>query len=416
MSLPLPYIENVNTTVAQIFSNISGVSVENEDTYLFETFYGYKVTAGNLTVHIAIACLALWVIALNSILLNTLYHCRKHLEVTDIFIFSLGIADTFVGILLLYNTVYNLLNFQYLYECFLRFGMIQSVLLTSCWHLGLLTINRYIKITRPYSYHHTFTTVKVIVECVCMWVFAFSVGFLPMMGWDRQFIPENKEDSNQVCRFFGIMDAGYLKLTICLYWIPLMLMIGMYSHIFKISHHHAKSISQQHQVVCQSTEKANADVKIAMHEDLSPSPESSGHDKDKKRRSIPNLIRSKVFGERPSWKLTKTVSIIIGVYILCWVPTGIVLMLHLSGNLDYLSITMQGKILVYSSSLGFFNSFLNPIIYTLKIPVVNTRFKKIFTCKKRIQPNNTQNPSMRTKSVSMNNMKASSVEYTEHQL
>ena len=56
-------------------------------------------------------------------------------------------------------------------------------------------------------------------------------------------------------------------------------------------------------------------------------------------------------------------------------------MVQLSGALDHINYTVQGNILNYTTTLGFLNSLLNPIIYATKIPCVKHRFQKVFCCK-----------------------------------
>jgi hypothetical protein len=109
------------------------------------------------------------------------------------------------------------------------------------------------------------------------------VGLTPLAGWNKKYVPTELDESHTACRYFGIMQPGYILLNVTLYWIPLILMIVMYSHVAKITCHHSRVISAQEQVLS--------------------------------RKSV------KIFESR-SWRLTKTIFIVIGVYFFCWLPTG----------------------------------------------------------------------------------------------
>ena len=270
------------STISSVLRNVTPVTSppQEDKTYLFTTLNGYQVTTGALIFNLFVVILGVWIIILNCLLIETLVRFRAHLEVTDIFIHSLAATDALTGLLLLYNSAYNILNFQNRYECFIRFGLIQSMSLTSNGFIALLTINRYVMISRPFQYRKIFRKKLMIFLTTFTWCFSIAVGFSPLMGWNLKTTP-TEEDS--VCRFFGIMDPSYLWLNVGLYWIPVLLMVVLYTHMCKIASTHAKAIKQHEKAVSNKEEK--------------------------------------IF-ERHSWRLTKTVSIVIGVYLCCWMPTG----------------------------------------------------------------------------------------------
>ena len=260
------------------------VAMETDSSdYLFTTLHGYRITLDIFLIVIIVVILAVWIIILNCLLLQTLSRRHSQLEVTDIFIYSLAISDALVGVLMLYNSSYNILNFQNEYECFVRFGFIQFLLLNSSGHIGLLTIDRYVKITFPYLYIRLFQRKRILVASLFIWCESLIIGFLPLMGWNQQFTAGLEEGDEVVCRYFGVMHPHYIILNVCLLWIPLILMIVMYSHVCKIACRHVQEIRIQERAIT---------------------------------RKYVGVFDSH------SWRFTKTVLIIIGVYFFCWMPTG----------------------------------------------------------------------------------------------
>ncbi|XP_052767338.1 histamine H2 receptor-like [Mya arenaria] len=317
-----------------------------QESTLFTTLHGYKVTFAMLVIGLVMAILGSVIILLNSVLLHTLAKCRHRLDVTDRFIRSLAISDLIIGILLLYNTVYNILNFQNRYECLSRMGLIHAMMINSTGHISLLTINRFIKVIQPLRYLQIFKKWRIILLSVSVWCVSLIIGSLPLLGWNKTFEPEAFDDNQiTVCRYFGIMQPGYIILNICLFWLPLMLMAVMYTKMCQITLRHQRAIVAQ----VRSIQRTQPQVHVH---------------------------------EGNSWRFTKTVLTVVGAYFFCWLPAGTYFIIQISGGVDHLSYETQGNILTFVTGFGFFNSALNPLIYATKIPSVKRRFQKFFCCRK----------------------------------
>ena len=290
------------STLSSVIKNVTHIttSTEEDSQYLFKTLNGYQVTAGTFIFNLSVITLGIWIIVLNCLLIQTLVKYRAYLEVTDIFIHNLAATDATTGLLLIYNSTYNILNFQNRYECLIRFGLIQSMSLCSNGFIAMLTINRYIMVSRPFSYRKIFKKKFMVTSSVFTWCLSLAVGFMPLVGWNQELAPQQEDNGSlTVCRFFGVMDPGYVWLNVGLYWLPVFLMLVLYTHMSKIACNHAKAIKANERAITNKEEKAF---------------------------------------DRHSWKLTKTVSIVIGVYLFCWMPTGglgiHISMINLISNFD----------------------------------------------------------------------------------
>lgn len=111
------------------------------------------------------------------------------------------------------------------------------------------------------------------------------------------------------------------------FFLPGTVMVGIYAHIFTVARKHAKQIgtgSMMNQIVSTSKRKA-----------------------------------STIKGS----KATKTLSIVMGVFVLCWLPFFILTVID-----PFISFTTPEDLYNVFLWLGYFNSTFNPIIYGMFYP------------------------------------------------
>lgn len=270
----------VSQRSGKMFSN---VSTPSSGEILFWALNGYGVTRFDLIINIVILLLAVWIIGLNSLVLHTIVRMKMSREPADVFVCSLSLADAMSGLFLLYNTTYNLINYQLYYECAFRLGLIQVLSLTSVYHMGALTVDRYVKIVQPYHYPMVCNKLSVVVVSVVIWFISLMIGLLPLFGWQNVQETRTNGIEEPICGYFAIFNQTYLQFVVTLFWCPMLLMIVLYVHIFKIASRHARVIAAQ----------------------------------DRHGQTLRPT-------ERHSWKYTKTVCLIVGCYFLSWLPSGTV--------------------------------------------------------------------------------------------
>ncbi|XP_046354647.2 adenosine receptor A3-like isoform X1 [Haliotis rufescens] len=298
-------------------------TTEGSSYILFRTFNDRDITLVTFIVNIVIFIIGFLALSLNAIVLDTLVK-RGNLEPTDLVMCHLAATDMLTGILIIHTVGYNLIYFQNTIECLIRIGAVFIFISSSVYHLSLLTGDRFVKIVFPYRYQDVITRKSVSIMSAAIWVFSVNLGLLPSYGW-RDYPPP----SEPPCSFLGVLHNGFLRFGLVVFLFPVFVIAILYSKIFMVARRHARAI-------------AATDV--------------AGSKK-----------------ESSSMKFTKTVVILIGTYLVSFLPMAMVALVFTFGGFHEMSASDVGDYIVYASVLTFANSLVNPIIYAFKLPPVRRR-------------------------------------------
>ncbi|KAL3873016.1 hypothetical protein ACJMK2_036178 [Sinanodonta woodiana] len=335
-----------NTTTHQAIVKNDTSLLHYPDGIVYKAYGGYAITTGFLIVCISHVIIATMIIFLNSIVCHAFLKYHHNVDLPEYCVISLSVTDLVTGVILLYHVSNMLGNYQIVEECLVRLGLGQSVGISSFWHLCILVLDRYIKITRPLHYPKWLSKTSIILISISIWVGCIGFGLLPLLGWTTINIHQD-----EFCWFFEVLSKEYLTVSMSLALGPIFAMIYMYAVIFKVARQQAKAIGNnvlpRHQHAYQS----------------------------QLRQTI---------------RLVKTVFIMIGVSVLCLIPMAIVYILHISDTPKGMTREQKGKLMMYSSGIVFLNSLINPIIYAVKIPMVKRQFYKVccwFKHRRGLRPN-----------------------------
>lgn len=257
--------------------NLSSETLDDSGIF-FVTNSGAKISYGYFIACVMSIILAGWIIALNGIVIHTLL-CRKvYQDVTDFFVSSLSIADLVTGIVMLYVTSYSLLQYQNTWECLFRFGLTYTVSHSSFTHILAITVDRYVKVIYPFRYFTIFTKKTVTIISTSIWACSILIGLLPLFGWNQEYI--NEENRDTVCRFFGVLTNEYFIFNLVISVIPSVGTLCLYVCIIMT----AVKKKDELKALTEGVETAQS-----------------------------------AFDER-TWKLVKTVAIIVVFSNFCWTP------------------------------------------------------------------------------------------------
>ncbi|XP_067659968.1 adenosine receptor A3-like [Haliotis asinina] len=300
------------------------------NSYAFIAFTGSPVTFTDLVGLPFLLLMGITEIVLNMVVLVALRSSRD--DGSNSFIVNLAMADALTGLIVIYNSVYTMLEWKDVHECLFRFGLLIGVNMASVLSIMLLTVDRYVKIKDPFRHKRVFTSKRVTVLNTSVWVLALTLAVLPVAGWNRSQV-------KQTCNFFTVFSTSYLVTVVVIFVIPLVAIVTLYPQIYVLARKHAMAIHAQ---LCRT---------------------SSG-----------NTPRSTL-------RFAKTVGIIIGMYILCWAPVGTYLLLVLIDRplVEETGVDL-GAVLTYTAGVGFLNSLINPLVYAIKIPAVGKVFRRVCCC------------------------------------
>lgn len=239
---------------------------------------------------------------------------------------NMAAADMFAGIAyvnLMLNTgpwTRSLTKEQW----YIRGALIDISLTASVANLLAVAVERHQTIMTM-QLHSKMTKKRVSLLIVCIWIGSILMGLIPSMFWNCEC---NLSDCSTVAplysRRFLVFWAVFNLLTFCI-------MVAMYAHIF-------------YYVRCQNRH-------------------SSQHTSERHyKETIVNLM--------------KTISMVLGAFVICWTPGLITLLLDgLLGKRSH-AVSYEKFCLVIAEC----NSLVNPIIYSLRDEEMRRTFKSILCC------------------------------------
>ena len=263
--------------------------------------YSYKV----------ISSLFMWMLILLIIVGNSLailVYCKatRLRVVTRCFIINLAVTDLLVGLIIMPFWFHRMLQDRHqtaslLYKAWITLDISCST--ASITSLAVVSIDRYIVISKPLSYERLLSKSRAF--CVIFLVWCYSIGIALVRELER--------------RYYTVFVTGFSFL------LPLAIILFSYANIFKAAKFQARRIQRS-----------------CLHN------ENLGSRKSKKHLE-------------KELKAAKTISLVIGAFLICWLPLFLLSILNV--HCSECRITFEGVIIV--KWLHYTNSALNPIIYSM---------------------------------------------------
>ncbi|XP_029366950.1 5-hydroxytryptamine (serotonin) receptor 1A a [Echeneis naucrates] len=370
-----------------------------------------------------LGCLILCSIFGNACVVAAIALERSLQNVANYLIGSLAVTDLMVSVLVLpMAALYQVLNKWTLGQeiCDLFISLDVLCCTSSILHLCAIALDRYWAITDPIDYVNKRTPRRAALLISVTWLVGFSISIPPMLGW------RSAEDRANPDACIISQDPGYtIYSTFGAFYIPLILMLVLYGRIFRAARFRIRKTVKKTEIKKVTDNKCATVSPVIFHkktngevagkswkrtdESKPSSPCVNGavrHGEEgesleiievisnsKTHLPLPNTPQSsqgyESMNEKNSGakrkialarerKTVKTLGIIMGTFIFCWLPFFIVaLVLPFCAE----SCCMPDWLAAVINWLGYSNSLLNPIIYAYFNKDFQSAFKKIIKCK-----------------------------------
>ncbi|KAG6935038.1 dopamine receptor D5 [Chelydra serpentina] len=320
-----------------------------------------QIVAGSL-----LSLLILWTLFGNVLVCVAIIRFR-HLrsKVTNIFIVSLAVSDLLVALLVMpWKAVAEVAGywpFGAFCNVWVAFDIMCST--ASILNLCVISMDRYWAISSPFRYERKMTQRVALVMISVAWALSVLISFIPVqLNWhkggdvDGEGTPssnETLEEQAESCD--SSLNRTYaISSSLISFYIPVAIMLVTYTRIYRIAQVQIRRIS--------SLERA------AEHAQSCRSNRVDCHHHTSLKTSI-----------RKETKVLKTLSVIMGVFVCCWLPFFIlncmVPFCESPPNDPHAGLPCVSEttfnIFVW---FGWANSSLNPIIYAF-----NADFRKVFS-------------------------------------
>lgn len=279
----------------------------------------------------------------NSLVCVTIYVDRRLRSPTNWFIASLAVSDLSYALSVLpFRIVYTVLKVQERWVCQLWIWMDMFCVAASLANLAVISVDRYLKITKPFDYHRKMTKWRSFVAIGVVWLYAATLSTLSIIAWPRQ--QGVKLSTSGLCSNYN--KTFYTVANIVAFLCPLIVLTVCYTLILR-----------------------TAWIQFSKMQLFASAYTSSNEDK-RKQKSV-----------RRDFKATKTLAIVMMTFTVCWMPLFILMTVRQYDPDTLRSISdPKLRIFIFNTTaliLPNLNSTLNPFIYAYFNIEYRRAFKKL---------------------------------------
>ncbi|XP_028279796.1 D(1)-like dopamine receptor [Parambassis ranga] len=371
-------MENYTINFTQVLSELDGTGSEEE-----EEEEGVGSGGGRGGLRVLLGCV-LFLLIVSTLLGNTLVCAAvikfRHLrsKVTNFFVISLAVSDLFVAVLVMPWEAITEVTDSWLFgrfcDVWIAFDIMCST--ASILNLCIISVDRYWAIASPFKYERKMTHRVAFVMIGVAWMLSILISFIPVqLNWhradeeERELIEEvvgivaatsrnftnstNLNESSAVTKscVANLNKTYAISSSFISFYIPVVIMIATYTRIYRIAQTQIRRIT--------SLERAAEQA------------QNQGHGVNRNHQQHrPNDEASLKSSFKKETKVLKTLSIIMGVFVFCWLPFFVLNCTVPFCDPPCVSDTTFTVFVWF----GWANSSLNPVIYAF-----NADFRRAFT-------------------------------------
>nr|XP_023024774.1 dopamine receptor 2-like [Leptinotarsa decemlineata] len=298
---------------------------------------------------------------------------------TNYFITSLAVADCLVGLVVMpFSALYEVLGHTWFFGadlCDVWRSLDVLFSTASILNLCVISLDRYWAITDPITYPMRMTKFRSMFLIAAVWVCSSAISF-PAIGWWRAV--RNAPIPPFQCPFTEHLGYLIFSSTISFY-LPLFVMLFTYFRIYRAAAAQTRSLRLgTKQILLGSGE---LELTLRIHRGgacKTPETRLYSTQEDEPLTALQNNGLSRMASTRlnshnknfslsrklakfaKEKKAAKTLGIVMGVFVICWLPFFVV---NLLSGFCIQCISHEKVVLAVVTWLGWINSSMNPVIY-----------------------------------------------------
>ena len=303
----------------------------------------------------------------NVLLFYTVLTSAQLRTATNSLLLSLATADLVAGAVMIPMYVQLFANGRQIGDsksrnlCLVRKFLFLLTSGASITSLSVVSVDRMFAVSRPFVYARVMNAKVVAWVIVTVWTICLTLTscavFIPIRSWDS-FL--------QTCRP-GVPTISYLIVTPVLFYLPGLAILLSYIKIFTIARTHRRKITIQNEPSCQQPPVSIIELSNMREESMpngrprtitltTSSSKKTSNTRVKRMSRIRNTLSNDI-------KAAKTVSILVGLFLACWLPVAsFYLYLSSTGTVVKSNIKLTYLHDVFMC-LSFLNAAIDPILY-----------------------------------------------------
>ncbi|XP_062393385.1 trace amine-associated receptor 13c-like [Sardina pilchardus] len=290
-----------------------------------------------ISMYIFFALLSFFTVFSNLLVIISICHFKQLRTPTNLLILSLAVSDFMVGLVVIPIESIKLIESCWYFGktfCSIFQATVFTVIFVSLYNLVLIAVDQYYAVCDPLLYCSKMTTTKTLLFIFLIWSYSLIYNLTLLYFNANLYRSQEHMICYGECTMVVSFTWGVVDLIVSFVG-PCAVIIGMYVHILKVAQRQEKLINT---VVGRLSAEEPAMIKTS---------------------------------ER---KATKTLGIVLFVFISCWIT-------HYICILSEDSISNPSLVIAFLVWVIYINSFLNPIIYAFRYTWFRASVKHILTLK-----------------------------------